>query len=225
MYNCYITFLDKKSRRVAHAKATKHSVKKVDLSNNSSSKQTKSKEDENLFAKLEELERQEQINKELENEQYFTDYDESMHAQNSSAENETSDNLRAGSKTIASSNVSACDSKERARKPCTVREQNNSSRAESCSFEKERTTNARSTQSEQNDGGDTCSVVENSNDLHKKRLVKKVSWKESSVEEQGEDRVACPKDENLTIYFTHSGGKVRFYECMATGIYHCRYVN
>ncbi|CAB3980823.1 unconventional prefoldin RPB5 interactor-like [Paramuricea clavata] len=206
---------DKKSRRVAHANATKHSVKKVDLRNHSSSKQTKSKEDENLFAKLEELERQEQINKELENEQYFADYDESTRALNSSTENETSNNLRAGSKTIAcSNNFSVCNSKERARKPCTVREHNNSSRAESCSFEKERATNARSTQSEQNDVGDACSVVENSNDLHKKRLVKKVSWKESIVEEQEEDRVACQKDENLTIYFTHSSGKITSHEEM-----------
>ncbi len=227
MYNCYI-LIDKKSRRVAHAKATKHSVKKVDLSNSSSSSQTKSKEDENLLARLEELERQEQINKELENEQYFADSfscntnsnDESTNKYEESTENDTHNTSRAGSTKNASSNGSTCSNKEPAQKSRTVKEQNNSSRAETCSFEDERATRACTTQSEQNDVGDTCSIrkAKSSDESEKKRLVKKVSWKESIVEKQEGDTVSYPKDENATIYFTHSTGTVRL-----KAVFHCRF--
>ena len=208
-----VTFLDKK--------ATKHSVKKVDLSNSSSSSQTKSKEDENLFARLEELERQEQMNKELENEQYFVDsFSCNTNSNDESTENDTHNTSRAGSTKNASSNSSTCTNKEPDRKSRTLKEQNNSSRAETCSFEDERATRACTTQSEQNDVGDTCSIrkAKSSDESEKKRLVKKVSWKESIVEKQEGDTVPYPKDENATIYFTHSTGMVRL-----KAVCHCRF--
>ena len=212
---------------MAYAKATKHSVKKVDLQNSSSSMPAKSKEDKDLFARLEELERQEEINNELENEQYFADfvacntatsneesireYDKSTCAQKTSTKNDNINTLHAGNKTNASStNVSTCSSnKQHSEKPCKVKTQSDSHAVKNCSFKNVHETDVSATQAEQNDVGETHSVEENSTSLHKQHLVKKVSWKEDIVEKEGEDRVAKPKSENATIYFTHSTGKVR----------------
>ena len=207
-----VLFLDKKSRRVAHAKATKHSVKKVDFMSDSSGSQTKSKEDDNLFARLEELERQEQMNSELENEEYFADYacdtnsDKSTNKYNESTVNETRNTSRAKN---SSSHIRVNSDKERAQTSCTVKEQNTSSLSEGCSLEIKRAANACTTQSEKNDARDTCSLTKavNSNDLDK-HSVKKVSWKENIVEKPEEHAVVGSKHGKATIYFTHSTGTV-----------------
>ena len=210
---------------MAHARATKHSVKKVDLQSNSSCRQAKSKEDENLFARLEELERQEETNKELENEEYFvchttsngesvSEHDKSTLAQNTSTKNDRINTLHTGRKTNTSSNSNSRTSsgKQHAEKACKDKKQSDSSEIENCNFKNVHVTNVPTTKAEQNNVGEVCSVAENSNSLHmKKHLVKRVSWKEDIVEKEGEDRVAKPKSENATIYFTHSAVKVRVF--------------
>ena len=194
----------------------------MDLQINSSSRQAKSKEDENLFARLEELERQEATNKELENEEYFvcnttsngesvSEHDKSTLAQNTSTKNDRINTLHTGRKTNASSNSNSrtSSSKQHAEKACKDKKQSDSSEIENCNLKNLHVTNVSTTQAEQNNAGEVCSVAENSNSLRmKKHLVKRVSWKEDIVEKEGEDRVAKPKSENATIYFTHSTVKV-----------------
>jgi transcriptional regulator with PAS, ATPase and Fis domain len=190
---------------MAHAKATKHSVKKVDFMKHSSGNETKSNEEEDLFARLEELERQEEMNNELKNEEYFANS-----ACNTKCDDEnTHDTSRVARMKNASSDVRACSEKERAPTTCTVNEQNNSLRAAGCVFEDKRAANACPMKSEQNDTSDTCNITEatNLNDSDK-HLAKKVSWKENIVEKQEDGVVTNPKHGNTTIYFTHSARTV-----------------
>lgn len=179
---------------MAHRKAAKDCVKKVDLRSNPTHETTRSKDDENLFARLEELEKREQINNELENEQYFVD----SAAHNTNKNNErwrtekTHASLHSQNTTTACSNTSTCGRQERVGKPPV--------------------TNAHCTNAVQNGARETCGTVSamNSNDEEGKVLLKRVSWKESVVE--SEERVAYPKEESATIYFTHSTGTVRCME-------------
>ncbi|XP_028392356.1 unconventional prefoldin RPB5 interactor-like isoform X1 [Dendronephthya gigantea] len=108
----------KKSRRLAHQKATKDCVKKVDLQRNPTSRATRSKEDENLFARLEELEKREQINKnELENEQYFVESCNTNRKNESTRTEETHASFRSESPTSASSDTSNRSRQEPVAKP------------------------------------------------------------------------------------------------------------
>ena len=177
-----------------------------------SGNQSKSKEDENLFARLEELERQEKINQELENEEHFGDtnwnndstnrHNNNTRALNTSTKNKAQDTLRAGSDTNACSNISNDGSEKRVHKTAAIGEKNDNSLAP--------TSNAHATQNKQNGIDDTWETVKEKNVSEKRTLVKRVSWKEK-VEENEEDRVCSPKSETATIYFTHSAAKVKCY--------------
>ena len=210
---------------MAHAKATKDSIKKVDLQSNSISSQPELKDDENLFARLDELERQEQLNEELQNEEHFdTDSttcnsswkEEGIHAERMYKDSPICETLPVESKIHANSasNVSTYSDKEHAQNPSMVRENNR------CTLvDKQNTHETKTHRSDQGEGlhvADTCNVVK-ANNLYnpgKKDLGKKVKWKENIVEEECGERVAYPKEEDATIYFTHSTEKARLKSCI-----------
>lgn len=160
---------------------------------------TKTKDEENLFERLEELEKLESVNKELENEEYFTcdtNVDANAETYNENTKNET--------RTRASSKTEDGGVGDKNSKYLLNEQQRETSRLKRASFDDERVVNACSKRNAQNDVGNACFVDGN-------QSVKKVSWKQNIVEKQQEVGMGLYKGNAATIHFTHSASRrVRF---------------